>query len=119
MKKKRRYCAGNRDACIQFCAIPPVKKAEFIRTVDGLSVTMLVDSNMKRHRTGLAGSFDGQPAVRTSDPPVSESLVMDTRNRESGGRHPEEREGAAGAAGSCNGMPVLEEMPVHILNSFT
>ena len=75
----------NRDVCIQLCAIPPVKKAEFIRTVDDVSVTMLVESNMNP-TSDRSGQQSGRMSRCADFRPVSESLVMDTGSRESRGR---------------------------------
>ena len=94
----------NRDVCIQLCAIQPVKKAEFIRTVDDVSVTMLVESNMNptSDRSGqqsgrMSRCADFRPAgLRFPGNGYREQGITGTA---SGGR-----EGAAGASGSCKGM---------------
>ena len=106
----------SRDVCIQLCAIQPVKKAEFIRTVDDVSVTMLVESNMNP-TSDRSGQQSGKMSRCADFRPVSESLVMDTGSRESHGTASGGREGAAGASGSCKGMLFLKEMPIHMLNS--
>lgn len=107
----------SRDVCIQLCAIQPVKKAEFIRTVDDVSVTMLVESNMNptSDRSGqqsgrMGRCVDFRPAgLRFPGNGYREQGITGTA---SGGR-----EGAAGASASCKGMLILEEMPIHMLNS--
>ena len=107
----------SRDVCIQLCAIQPVKKTEFIRTVGDVSVTMLVESNMNptSDRSGqqsgrMSRCADFRPAgLRFPGNGYREQGITGTA---SGGR-----EGAAGASASCKRMLILEEMPVHMLNS--
>ena len=62
----------SRDVCIHLCAIQPVKKAEFIRTVDDVSVTMLVESNMNP-TSDRSGQQSGRMSRCANFRPVSES----------------------------------------------